>query len=155
MTPELAPQPASPPDPLAILAQSSALLALEDGWLDGAGSAPDGPGILWLAQALESGLPEGLPRPHLYPTESGGVTAEWTCGNVEASLEIDLAARAGIWAADDLERGVSEERRLDLTAPRSWEWLSARLRSAAELSAAPGRGPRSAKPDPRSGRRSG
>lgn len=37
MTPELAPQPASPPDPLAILAQSSALLALEDGWLDGAG----------------------------------------------------------------------------------------------------------------------
>ncbi len=120
-------EPVSETDPLDIAPQLSELLALEDGWLDGAGRAPERFGILWLATAFQQGFPGDAPRPHLYPTETGGVLAEWTCGAIEVSLEVDLEARTGIWATDGMERRASEERQLNLTTAESWEWLSAQI----------------------------
>ena len=115
--------------PLDVIPQLSELLALEDGWLDGAGVAPDRSGILWLARAFEARFSAAAPLPHLYPTESGGVLAEWTCRGTEVSLEVDLEARTGLLAADDVERSSSEEQALDLNTPESWHRLSARLQT--------------------------
>lgn len=73
--------------------QFGRLLALEDGWCDavsGAGKVLDR-GVL--AQALtffEALAAKGSPTPHLYPTEDGGVRAEWsTPARREVSIDFD------------------------------------------------------------------
>ena len=45
-----------------------------DGWLDGDGKAPSSDGLEWLRDAFECNYPDEVPVPHIYPTESGGVS---------------------------------------------------------------------------------
>ena len=66
--------------------------------------------------------------PHLYPTESGGVQAEWSIGSIEISLELNLDTRSGEWHALDTEAGKVEERTLDGDDDsRDWKWLARRI----------------------------
>lgn len=54
------------------------LSELEDGWLDGEGKNIS-PQVLDLAEKILKQLIVDLnvPTPHLYPTEEGGISAEW------------------------------------------------------------------------------
>lgn len=113
----------------SVAAQLSKLNALQDGWLEGVGRAPSAEGLDWLSSAFDAHFPDGLPLPYLYPTEDGGVRAEWSLGNVEASIDINLANRVASWHAIDLVSDIEDSRQLDLSVEMSWAWLVERIRS--------------------------
>lgn len=112
-------------------AQLDAMKAIRDGWLDGAGKAPPADGLGWLSGCFDRFYNEPSPPPYLYPTEAGGVQAEWTIGRMEAELVVDLRERAGAWLSFDPEdetREVAE--RLDLRGLDGWERLATLLQDA-------------------------
>lgn len=114
-------------DPLDIPARMDEFRALQDGWLDGCGSAPSPQGLAWLGQCAAQNL-GGSPDPYIYPTPEGGVQFEWDIGSFRPSLEIDLETRVGEWHCLDLDADESYERELRLERPQDWQWLAKQLR---------------------------
>ena len=74
----------------ALLSEIDELHELEDGWYDTdgeAGSAPYAEAILGVRK-LAAAFPHfDLPYPHVFPCVDGGVTMEWSLGDIEASIE--------------------------------------------------------------------
>ena len=113
---------------LDISKQIKNLQDLEYGWLTGDEPAPGKDGLAWLANALESKITftsQTLPR--LYPTEAGGVQAEWRLGDIAADLEINLDTRQAIWGWSNLSSKDYGERELDLNSEDAWQWLTKEL----------------------------
>lgn len=111
-------------DPLDIETRLDELAQLQDGWLDGKGSALDGASLMRLAQAFEEGFSPDLPLPHLYPTPQGGVQAEWTLGHWEVSLEITLPSMAADYQAVRTVSGETREQALLLAAEDRSGWTA-------------------------------
>lgn len=116
-------------DPLDVTSRLDELRRLRDGWLEGVGRAPAAEGLDWLASAFDAFYPDDAPLPYLYPTEEGGVRAEWAAGDVEASAQIDLAAKQAQWHELNLGTDEVSSRALDLSARSDWGWLVDRLRA--------------------------
>ena len=110
----------SPLDELDISAQIYDLRQLKDGWLEGQGKAPSKEGLDWLSQAFDNYYPSDLPLPYLYPTEPGGVQAEWSLGRNEITLEIDLAEHSGYFHALHMEDDTEKTRHFDLGSETQW-----------------------------------
>ena len=110
-----------------IRSQLDSMRNMEDGWLEGGGVAPRAGGLDWLDEAFARHYPEGSPRPHLYPTEEGGVQAEWSLSHWRVSLEINLESRCGNWFALDLETDDVDERQLRCDEASDWQWLVRQL----------------------------
>ena len=110
-------------DNLDIGAQVDDLRLIEDGWLEGAGRAPSGTGLDWLLDVFDQHYPDEVPLPYLYPTETGGVQAEWSLGSREATLDVDLETHAGEWHVLDMQSGDAHERVLDCGSDEDWNWL--------------------------------
>ena len=110
-------------DNLDIGAQIDDLRLVEDGWLEGGGRAPAGMGLDWLLDVFDQHYPDEAPLPHLYPTETGGVQAEWSLGSREVTLEVDLETHDGEWHVLDLQSGDTQERVLDCGSDEDWKWL--------------------------------
>lgn len=100
---------------------------MSDGWLDGDGYAPSKEGLDWLEGWLE-GLPS-TPHPYIYPMFDGGIQIEWTRGDWELSLEIDLAQRKGSWHGLNMSSDEEEMRDLNLTEMEDNLWIVAKLQS--------------------------
>ena len=115
---------------LNVTSQLDELRSLEDGWLEGGGIAPSHEGLDWLVQSFERYYPTDLPRPYLYPTEEGGVQAEWVFGAIDIEVRINLSTRRGayLW----LDESTEEERELDLAYPADWRWLASIVREPTE-----------------------
>ena len=117
----------SPLDPLDVAARMEDLAALQDGWLDGKGQAPEQAGLKWLAHEFEINFDLDLPLPYLYPTAEGGVQAEWSIGNWEVTLDIDLHNKMAEYQALHLTTQVCTECTWDLSKPADWKQLNAGL----------------------------
>ena len=109
-------------------AQHDDLRLLKDGWLDGAGKAPSSDGLDWLRGAFECNYPDRLPLPHLYPTESGGVQAEWSIGPNEITFVVDLKTNLGDWHLLNVELDKVFERTLNCYDDGDWKWLVERIK---------------------------
>ena len=107
--------------------QLDQLRLLQDGWLEGKGLSPPESSLDWLQDAFDRHFPDEAPLPHLYPTETGGVQAEWSIGSMEISLDLDLDTRSGEWHALDTDAGKVEERTLDGDDSSDWKWLARRI----------------------------
>lgn len=114
-------------DPLDIPARLDELKGLKDAWLEGAGKAPAHYGLDWLTSAFDRNYPDDLILPHLYPTVDGGVQAEWTLGEAEPSLEIDLEHHAAQWHCMNMKTNAEDSRDLNLDSAADWMWLVQRL----------------------------
>lgn len=112
---------------LDVEAQLYEMRSMEDGWLEGAGLAPTNAGLDWLIGAFERGFPENAPPPHLYPTETGGVQAEWSLGPNEVTLEVDLNTHRGEWHALNVKTDAVSERTLNCESNDDWGWLAAEI----------------------------
>ena len=113
---------------LDIAKQIEKLRDLEYGWLSGDEPAPDKDGLAWLGNALKSKIVfTGQTLPHLYPTETGGVQAEWRLDDMAADLEIDLDTRQAVWGWSNLSSKDYGERELDLNSEDAWQWLAQEL----------------------------
>jgi len=108
--------------------QLNKIRALEDGWLDGEGSAPNAEGLLWLEKNLMDHFSGTHVPIRLYPTEDGNVQMEYTVLNPivrkEVSIEIDLADQKGYWHAFDSVAQSSMDRDIDLSSEAGWKWIS-------------------------------
>lgn len=109
------------------------LKGLQDGWLDGIGIAPSHEGLNWLRGLLLYFIEEPLPFPYLYPTETGGVQAEWSFGSTEVSIEIDLHAKKGEWHAFNLEDDTEDAREIDLDSGSDWNWIKEQITELMEV----------------------
>ena len=87
--------------PTDIETRGESLLRIADGW-DGPGSkAPDRWTVLLVVLLLRELVAEGYPTPFLYPTEAGGVRAEWPTAKQPRDVSVDF---------DPAEVGVSNRR---------------------------------------------
>ena len=76
----------TPAAPLDV--QFTRLAGLADGWLDGRGKALTEATLIAARGFLDLLAAHGLPVPHCYPTEDGGVRGEWsTRTRHEVSIE--------------------------------------------------------------------
>ena len=64
------------------------IAATPAGWYDGENPAPSPAAVEAMRQFLEEVSLLSSPLPHLYPIPSGGVVAEWSLGDWEASAEV-------------------------------------------------------------------
>lgn len=94
-------------DILDVGVQIDELRLVEDGWLEGRGTAPSEAGLDWLLEVFDRHFPDDTPLPHLYPTETGGVQAEWSLGTQEVTLELDLETHKGEWHVLDMSPVIS------------------------------------------------
>ena len=120
------------PDPLDVTARLEELRSLKDGWLEGGGRALSHEGLDWLLRSFNQHYPENLPPPYLYPTEEGGVQAEWSLGPKEVSLEIELRSYSGEWHVLDMETNEVCERTLNINSANDWKWLVEQVRQMNE-----------------------
>jgi hypothetical protein len=116
-------------DSLDVDTQLDQCRLMEDGWLDGGGLAPPKSGLDWLADVFEQHFPEEAPLPHLYPTETGGVQAEWSIGPNEVTFEVDLDTHFGEWHVLNMDTNASFERNLNCDDDEEWKWLVTQLDS--------------------------
>lgn len=72
------------------------LAALEDGWLHADSLAPTDTAIDRAEHILLACLDEGVPRPGIFPTETGGVQLEWPSETTE--LEVSISATGSVSA---------------------------------------------------------
>ena len=117
---------------LDISVQIDDMRLLKDGWLEGQGKAPSKEGLSWLSQAFDKHYSGDLPLPYLYPTEPGGVQAEWSLGRNEITLEIDLTEHSGYSHALQMEDNTEETLCLDLGSEICWIALKNLITSKSE-----------------------
>ena len=108
---------------LDISVQVAEMRLVEDGWLEGEGKAPSEVGLDWLLGTFALQFPNDAPPPHLYPTETGDVQAEWSLGSREITLEVNLDTHSGEWHVLDLRSGHVDERIVDCDSGEDWKWL--------------------------------
>lgn len=122
-------------NPLDISAQLDDLRLMKNGWLEGEGVAPPHEGLDWLSQVFDDHYSENLPPPYLYPTEEGGVQAEWSFKQDEVSLRIDLGNHVGGWHALNMETDADASRTLNLDRAESWDWIGRQIQQMSESKA--------------------
>lgn len=80
---------ANPADLVALDERFRMLEGLQQGWLDGEGSAPTPAALHNARTVMAEFLRLDAPLPRLYPTPDGGVQAEWTSGDYELSVTFE------------------------------------------------------------------
>ena len=108
---------------LDVGAQLDELRLLHDGWLGAEGLAPPGTGLDWLHGAFDRHFPDETQLPHLYPTEAGGVQAEWSLRPYEITFDVNLETHTGEWHLLDMVSGTASERTLNCDDGDNWKWL--------------------------------
>ena len=111
-------------------AQLNKLSSLEDGWLDGEGLAPPHQGIVWLASVLARHYRTNVPSPYLYPTEEGNIQVEWSLGEREITLEINLMTHSGYWHELRLDTDHESDCELDINSTDDWSWIAKRIEAS-------------------------
>ena len=116
-----------PLEPISTLYEEiEKLKELDDGWYDTDGEAGTAPhvkaiqGVWKLAAAVRL---YGLPQPHVFPCVDGGVSMEWSLGEVEASIEFGNSseyATVASWDAATDEHRSEDNVRVDRKYMRDW-----------------------------------
>lgn len=114
-------------DSLDVPLRVQELLKLKDGWLDGEGKGITEAGAAWFIAAFEEFYSQSLVLPHVYPTENGGLRAEWTIDKVDASLDVDLETRKAAWHELKLTTDEESAISLNLSKRKDWEWVVNRI----------------------------
>ncbi len=109
------------------------LAGLNDGWLNGEGTALNRERLELLADNFRRYFDVALPLPHLYPTPDGGVLAEWTLGHWAVSIDVDLASQTAQYHAVHLTTDECFELSLDLHARAGWNSLGVEMQKLCGL----------------------
>lgn len=120
-------------DPNDIAARIEELSELRDGWLDGVGFTLHKDGLIWLRNKFDNYYPEELLLPYLYPTAEGKVQAEWTIGNNEISLEIDIENYQGEWQSLEMTKCEECFKELNLNTEDDWQWITSKIKSLSRV----------------------
>lgn len=97
------------------------LRELQDGWMDGAGKAPDSEALEVVASQTISEFPENASLPAIVPTPEGDLLFEWN-NEMAPSVDFLLAENKAIFHAFRPD-GSEVEETLDLTQDNNWTEL--------------------------------
>lgn len=125
----------SPLDSLDVTLRLEELANLQDGWLDDKGRAPKPEELNRLAALFDANFDADLALPYLYPTAEGGIQAEWSLGDWETTLEIDLTTFKGEYQALNLVDRQTQDQVFDLALPSGWASLNDALRTIGDSQA--------------------
>lgn len=114
-------------DPQDIGYRVEELSQLADGWLDGEGVAPKLEGLSWFQQTWQTCIDVDVRLPFLYPTPTGGLSAEWDGTAARASLDVDLEKKTGQWISRS-ESDVTVAEELNLANEDAWRRLGSLIR---------------------------
>jgi len=95
--------------PITIDIQIASLAKLDNGWYDEESRKYEPEELRWAANLLGSVLDTfALPTPYIYPTPDGLVRAEWSLGDAEVIVNINLSnqsaeAIAALAGSDDVD----------------------------------------------------
>ena len=115
-------------DPQDVTLRLEELSKLQDGWLDGRGTAPHKDSLPKLAKLFDTSFDSDLPLPFFYPTPEGGLQAEWNLGDWSVTLEIALPGMNADYQALNLGTGASRELAFSLASSDEWARLNANLK---------------------------
>ncbi len=104
----------------ALADQMDELAALEDGWFEGRGKAPDKDQLAWATDRLVASFPESLPFPHVGPTPEGGLFLEWIRKPWRISAEILLPSHQCELQATHTATGKTLDKDCDLDQANAW-----------------------------------
>ena len=96
--------------------QFARLAALEAGWYDGKGEALTVEALRTARWFLDLATEQGIPRPHLYPTEEGAVRAEWSTAMPRREVSIEWTAARVYLHSVDIQGDGCEELDVEATA---------------------------------------
>lgn len=116
-------------DPLDVPTRLEELQDLSEGWHQGQGQILDPKGLEWLSQQFVRYFPPETPLPYTYPTLEGGVRMEWTEGDLNCILEIDLEDHSGSWLWFDSQSEAGDDGGIDMDKEEDWVWLATGLLS--------------------------
>ena len=108
-------------DPLDVPTRLQALQELSEGWHEGQGQILDPKGLEWLTQQFVRHFPPEAPLPYTYPTLEGGVRMEWTEGDLNCILEVDLEDHSGSWLWFDSQSEAGGEGGIDMDKEKDWK----------------------------------
>ncbi len=100
------------------------LAQLKQGWLDGEGAPLNASGIEWLARTFDENFDSILPLPATFPTPDGNIQFEWSLGNWEASLRVNLRTHLATFEELELSTAIDNEVSLDLNTEDDWRSLN-------------------------------
>lgn len=104
------PLPSEQPSLAQLCARLRDMKAVKDGWLDGAGLAPRAEVLDRVAGALGPLASAGkIPRTFLFPTEGGGIQAEWSICGWEVSAQFEPDSDVWFHAVNVQTRETREE----------------------------------------------
>ena len=112
-----------------LAAQIEGLAALEDGWFEGHGKAPEKEQLAWVADQLVATFPEDLLFPHVGPTPEGGLFLEWVQNTARISAEILFPGHACELQATNTATGETTDVELNLDADDAWPAFYAFVRA--------------------------
>lgn len=110
-------------DPLDVPARLDEFRNLNDGWLEGKGTVPKPEKLDWFAETFEQNYPDDLPLPYIYPTAEGNIMAEWSIGQNEISLDINLDTHESEWHRLQIDTDETDTKKLDLDNVGEWKHL--------------------------------
>ena len=114
-------------DPLDVPSRLEELASLEPGWLNGEGIALQKENLDWFAEIFETNYDPALPLPHLYPTPTGGIQAEWSSFTHDISLNIDLPKKSAFYQSWNRISDELDELTLKLSEDSDWQLLNQKL----------------------------
>lgn len=97
---------------------------LKNGWIgpdEGVGFSEEN--LDWLAKIFDHNFPDDLPLPFTYPTPDGTIQFEWDIKGSQASFEVDLTTKTGLWHVL-YDNHHDESRTLDISSDQGWFDLS-------------------------------
>lgn len=114
-------------DPMDVALRLDELAQLKTGWLNGKGRGFDRGRLDRLAAQFDRYYSSEFPMPHIYPTAEGGVQAEWSMGDWEVSLEINVDSLNSEYQAFNVSTRDTNEHEISLAAEAGWIFLRDQL----------------------------
>lgn len=111
-----------------ISARLDELRLLKQGWFDGVKGQPlDHNHLNWLEQQLDSHLSDQIPSPYIYPTVDRGVQLEWSIGDYDVTLDIDLTNKYSHLHALNMLNHNEIDLNIDLSQDDKWDLVTSTL----------------------------
>jgi hypothetical protein len=107
-----------------IVSRIEELSRLEDGWLEGEAKALNKPGLDNFKKMFQMYYDPSLPLPFLFPTELGGIEAEWSFNDHEISIEIDLESNHAFYHEWNIIDDLDYTAEINLAESDGWEKLN-------------------------------
>lgn len=111
------------------------LSMLKQGWLDGDEGEPlNEEGLTWLSESFEKFYnSDDAPLPATFPTPDGNIQFEWSLGDIEISIEVDLITKKADYFEFDVKSGKETVEELNLSDEADWKKLNELLQKQKPL----------------------